>query len=373
MATRWAYHAVDAAGRRVRGAEESTDPGQLARTLERRGLLLLSADADRPADDRSAGTRGSASQVLEVTRALAALLPAGLPLSRALAAAAQLVNPRTAAVLTQVQHGVERGDALADALARHPAFFSPFYTGVVRAGERSGDLDGAFARLATQLERDERVRSRLLSAAIYPAILLVAGGIAVVVLLLFVIPRFAQLLEGAGARLPASTAALLWVAGTVRSGWPALLAALGAGLAAAAGALRSAAGRRAAARAALAIPGLRALRREQLAARSARLMSVLLKGGAPLLAALDDAAATIGDPVAAAELERVRGRIREGASLQLALGESSRACFPRCCGSSWPSARNPGGSRNSWPRPPTCSRSGASVRSSGWSRCSSPP
>ena len=323
MATRWAYHAVDASGRRVRGAEEAADARQLAETLERRGLMLVRAGT-APADQASAGPgRGAAPQIIEVTRALAALLPAGLPLARALAASAHLVGGRTAGVLADVQGAVERGDALADALGRHPAAFSPFYIGVVRAGERAGDLDGAFARLATQLEREAQLRSRLVSAAIYPAILLGVGGIAVVVLLLFVIPRFAELLEGAGAQLPASTAALLWIAQAAGRGWPFLVAALGLGATVAAGAWQSAAGRGVRARLLLASPGLGALRRGQLGARSARLLSVLLKGGAPLLAALDDAAATIGDPVARAELERVRARVREGASLQAALAEST--------------------------------------------------
>jgi len=67
-----------------------------------------------------------------------------------------------------IRRDVERGESLAAALAQHPALFSPLYVGVVRAGERSGDLDAAFARLAAQLEREEHLKGRLLSAAIYP-------------------------------------------------------------------------------------------------------------------------------------------------------------------------------------------------------------
>ena len=97
MSLRWAYRAVDGAGQRVRGAEEAPDPEQLARTLERRGLVLVRAEpAEREPGQSSVLSRfRTKAQVLELTRALAALLPAGLPLARALGAAAHLVDGRT--------------------------------------------------------------------------------------------------------------------------------------------------------------------------------------------------------------------------------------------------------------------------------------
>ena len=206
----WTYRAVDAKGKRVRGSAEAAHPRQLPRTLEARGLTLVTADpAASHAGALSAPGFGSRHQVLEVTRALASLLPAGLPLARALRAATNLATGPVARALDGVRIRVERGESLADALSQHPGLFSPLYVGVVRAGEKSGDLDAAFARLAAQLERDERLRAKLLSASIYPTILLVLGGVAVLVLLLFVIPRFAQLLSDSGARLPTSTATLL--------------------------------------------------------------------------------------------------------------------------------------------------------------------
>src|SRR5215211_2984360 len=166
----FAYRAVEPAGRRLRGTGDAATAQALADALERRGLVVLDVSA-HPAAAPAAGGRRQA--VLEVTRALAALLPAGMPLARALSAAANVGDAHAATVLTAVRERIERGDALAAALAEHPAYFSPLYVGLVRAGERSGDLASAYARLATQLERDEELRSRLLSASIYP--LLLAG------------------------------------------------------------------------------------------------------------------------------------------------------------------------------------------------------
>src|SRR5438477_43121 len=119
--------------------------------------------------------------------------------------------------------GVERGDQLSTALAEHKRLFSPLYVGLVRAGEKSGDIDGAFGRLSDQLERDEQLRGKILSAAIYPMLLATAGSIAVTVLLFFVLPRFVTLLEGSGAKLPRSTATLLAVSAGLHRLWPVLL------------------------------------------------------------------------------------------------------------------------------------------------------
>jgi type IV pilus assembly protein PilC len=201
------------------------------------------------------------------------------------------------------------------------------YIGLVRAGERSGRLDEAFQRLATQLERDDELRSKLLSAMIYPLLLGFVGSIAVTILLLFVLPRFAELLTGSGASLPTSTATLLAVASGARRYWPALLVIPAGILALFYWTQTTDEGRLAASRAMLAIPGVRTLRRYAIAARFARVVSVLLAGGAPLLTALDDAMDSITDPVAQTELAKIRQRVRDGISLRQSVAES--ALFPQ--------------------------------------------
>lgn len=315
----FAYRAVDARGKRLRGREEARSVHELTRALEDRGLLVLDA---AEAEGRGAGGGfGRRRAVLEATRALASLLAAGLPLARSLEVAEGLAPGAVADALASVRARVQRGDPVHAALAGHPRLFPPLYTGVVRAGERSGDLAGAFARLESQLEREEALRSKLVSASIYPLILAVVGGVAVVLLTLFVLPRFAELLEDAGAALPASTAALLAVSRGAVAVWPALVVGPPLLVLLAAGWLATEPGRRAASRFMLWLPGLRRLRRETLGARFARLVAVLVGGGAPLLDALEDAGESMGDPVARDEAVRVRFRVREGAPLHRALAE----------------------------------------------------
>ena len=323
----YAYSAVDTTGKRSRGSDEAASPEALSRTLTARGLVVVDVEpAPRTAQrgGESGGWRPNPRQdVLEATRALAALLGAGVTLSRALSTVAAITPGRAAAALDDVRLGIGGGQSLADALARHPRLFSPLYVGVVRAGERSGALAASFAALAAQLERQERLRARILSAMLYPLLLAVAATAASAVLVLFVLPRFAELLESAHATLPRSTAALLAVAGVLQHGWPLILAALALAAGAVVLATRSAGGRRAGAAMLLRLPVAGSLRRHTLAARFARVLGVLLAGGAPLLPALDDALESLSDPLARDEIGHIRTRVRDGAALNAAIAEGT--------------------------------------------------
>ncbi len=320
----YAYQAVDGAGKRTRGQAQAASSGALARTLEARGLFVLDVAESAEGAGTTKGFRiGRRREVLEVTRAMAALLPVGMPLAQALHAASGVASGDVKAALQEIRARVERGDTLSAALAEHRRLFPPIYVGLVRAGEKSGDIDGAFARLADQLDRDEQLRGKVLSAAIYPLLLATAGSVAVTVLLFFVLPRFVTLLEGSGAKLPTSTATLLAISAALHKAWPVLLLIPFVAAALAAGVANTDEGRRAWAATLLTLPGVRTLRRYALSGRFARLVGVLLGGGAPLLAALDDTIESIGDPIARDDAVRIRTRVRDGSSLQAAVAESS--------------------------------------------------
>jgi len=311
------FQTVDASGRRSRGREHAPDVPALVRALEARGLVPVEVrEEDR--DERTTHST-HAGRVAEAMRALTSLCQAGLPLVRALEVTASSVAGPLAAILFDIRARVERGEGVATAFAAHPGAFSAAAIGVIRAGERAGHLDGAFDRLAAQLERAGELRERLFSAAIYPAVLAVAGGAAIGVLLLFVLPRFAALLEGTGLPLPPSAAMLLAVSTALRANWL-VVPAVAALLVAAAAWLRgSAMGRRAWAAALLGVPFVRGVRRDALAAECARTLAILLRGGAPIAAALDDAARTAADPLLADALQAARGRVVAGSTMRDAL------------------------------------------------------
>ena len=320
------YKAVDSAGHRTRGRLSGATESAVSQALETRGLLPLEiVPTDRPGGGGGFGF-GRRRGVLEFTRAIAALLPAGMPLSRALEAATAASPDVIRPELEQVRARVERGDELATALAEHPRLFSSLYVGVVRAGEKSGSLDGAFERLAAHMERDDELRSKLVSMSIYPLLLATVGVGAVLVLVLFVLPRFAELLAGSGAALPRSTAIMLAIVTVSRENWGILLAVIPA-FAIALGWLRGTeGGKRLGSQLFVRLPVFGRWRRQALGAQFARIVGELVSGGAPLFSALLDARDCMTDPVVRDETDRIRTRIREGASLNVAISE--RELFP---------------------------------------------
>jgi general secretion pathway protein F len=265
--------------------------------------------------------------VLEFTRGMAALLPAGMPLSKALAASTSTSPASIQAPLHSVRERVQRGDELAAALGEHPDLFSPLYVGIIRAGEKSGALDGAFIRLTGHLEREEELRGKLLSMSIYPVALAVVGLASVLVLVLFVLPRFAEVLVGSGSPLPRSTALVLGIAEAAQQGWVYLLLVPVAFALALAWMRGTEAGQAAASRFLLSLPVVGTWRKQALAARFARMSGELLVGGSPLLSALRDTAECMGDPIARRAIDTVRGRVREGSTLTRAVEEVS--LFPQ--------------------------------------------
>ena len=325
------YTALDASGRRIVGREEASADMVVEAQLRARGLWVIEVAPAASAETRWFWPGPSQRRaVLLLTRSMASLLAAGLPLARALRTTRAVVRGSAADALGEIEASVARGEPLHAALAAHAGLFPALYTGLVRAGERSGDLAGAFGRLASYLERQDALRQRLVSASMYPLLLAAAGTVAIIVLLLVVLPRFVELLEGAGATLPASTTALLAAAGAARTAWPVFVLLPAAVLAFASWCRTAERGRRIGAMLLLRIPLIAGLRTQALGGRFARLLSTLLGGGAPLLSALEDAAASIGDPIAQEEIEQVRARVREGSTLHGALAGSG--LFPALLG-----------------------------------------
>jgi type II secretory pathway component PulF len=317
----FAYRAVDQRGNQLEGEADAPSPEILTRRLEASGLAVVrvgAASTNRPAVS-GRGAVSARAGVLDVTRALAALLSAGLPLSRALAAAGAVTRGVARDRLADVRNRVGQGETLAAALAANGDVFPPYYVGLVRAAERTGDLDVAFTRLTAQLEREDELRSKLLAAAIYPTLLAFVGMVAVGVLMLFVLPRLAGLLEGAGAELPRSTAIMLKLSSLLQRYWPALLVPPVLVAAGAAWTQFDSRGARVWSTVLLNLPVIGRLRRDMLAARFARMMGVLLAGGAPLLAALAAAAESVADPRAREAIVGVRERVREGTPLHRAI------------------------------------------------------
>lgn len=267
--------------------------------------------------------RVSEQQVADMTRELGTLLQAGLPLDRALAVLASLSGDSALRTLLEdVRSRVKEGATLADAMAAHGTVFGRFYLGLLRAGESSGALDVVFERLADHLERSREMRSAVISALMYPAILVVVAVVAVAILLGYVVPQFTQMFADFNQALPLSTRLTIAAGNFVKAwGWLAALLALAVLLLlrrqlADPGTARSWHGR------ILRVPVLGDILVKIEVARFARTLATLLKNGVPLLEALTIVKASLGNRALAEALESVAGGLRDGRNLAEPLAET---------------------------------------------------
>lgn len=257
-------------------------------------------------------------RVAQLTRRLATLLNAGVPLVRALETLVkQEEQSGLDAVVADVAAGVRGGGRLSDSLARHPRVFDALYVRMVRAGEAGGIIDEVLLRMATFLEASEAIRRKLRAALVYPVIvLLVASGI-VGFLVSFVIPQFEaiffNMLRGQG--LPVLTQVVLEVSDFARHRWWVFPLFLIGGVGVCKGMSRSPAIGRGLDRLKLGLPILGGLYQKIAIARFARMFGTLLASGVPILEALRVSRDVAGNSVVAGALTVVHDRVRDGESL----------------------------------------------------------
>ena len=162
--------------------------------------------------------------LMTLTQQLATLVDSGLTLDDGLSTLVKLSETeKTRSVLADIRKQVHAGSSFADALAEHPKVFSKLYVNMIRAGEAGGILGEALSRLALFMEKSVELKNSIRSAMVYPAILTLVGGTAVIVLITFVIPQFSKLFEEMGAALPLPTQIMLGLSSLIIDYWPALI------------------------------------------------------------------------------------------------------------------------------------------------------
>ena len=326
------YTAIGAGGEMQRGVLDAANEAEVVARLQRQGSLPMRAEPVEQGGILGGllhadflPRRGlSAQQVADLTRELAIMLGAGQDLDRALRYTLETApNQRVGGVLSRLRDAVRDGSPLSTALAREPGSFPRLYIGMVRAGEASGRLAEALARLADLLERQRRIAATVTSALIYPCLLAVAAIGAVTLLLTQVLPQFVPLFQQSGAQLPASTQFLIDAGAFVTQWGILLLLGLLVLCALCGAALRQPGTRLTADRLLLRVPIVGSLQRELLAARLTRALGTLLVNGVPLITALGIARDALGNLAAAAALDRASLSARGGGSLAQPLADAS--------------------------------------------------
>ncbi|MBI0326725.1 type II secretion system F family protein [Burkholderia plantarii] len=285
-----------------------------ARThAEARGLHVTRV-APLRALRRPAGARGGISLVL-FSQELLALLKAGLSIVEGLEALLEREGgARLRGVLERLLAGLREGKRFSSLLGEQPDVFPPLYVGIVRAAEGTSDLPRALQRYVDYQQRIDTVRNKLVSAAIYPSILLVVGGGVSAFLISYVVPRFATIYEGTGRALPWMSQMLLdWGKFAAAHGLPLALAALGGGAALVMG-VRAAIARVGLVSLLGRVPVLGPHLRIYQLSRLYLTLGMLLEGGIPIVAAMETACGTVS-PAMREGLLAARAAVQSGEPL----------------------------------------------------------
>jgi general secretion pathway protein F len=325
----YAYKGLNEKGRNVGGIIDADSPKTARIKLRRSGIFPtdLNETRETPGGGASTGSRFSVdlSSLFEritpqdlalMTRQLATLVGAGLPLVECLGALVEQVDSaKQKKILSQVRERVVEGGTLADAMNAHPSVFSGLYVNMVRAGEASGALDLVLIRLAEYTERAAALQAKVRSALTYPIFMGMASSAILFFLLSYVVPKVTRIFEESHAKLPTMTIILLAISGFLSNYWwivigLAILIAGGMRLW-----TRTPAGRLQFDRLVLRVPYFGKVLKKVALARFARTLSTLLLGGIPLLQALDIVKHVVSNMVLSNAIEDGRNSIREGHSV----------------------------------------------------------
>lgn len=329
----FAWRAAQAAGQVVQGHITADTPAHAMKLLRERGLTPLKIEdaapgaATQPALAAGSSRKPRASQgpvnqadILALTSELSIMLKAGLALDSALRVLIEMSHkPSVAAMLQQTLEDVKGGTPFSRALSRNRELFGDFYINMVRSGEASGQLSSVLARLVEHMDRLRALRESVISATIYPAILLAVAVISLVVMLGFVVPQFEKLFQDMGDALPMPTRIVMHL-GHAFSDYGLVMAMVAALLVwFVARWLRSPAGRAWWQARLLKVPVIGRLMWKYELTLFSRSLGTLLGNGVPMLAALRIATETVSNTVLRKPLEQVAPMVKDGGKLVTAV------------------------------------------------------
>jgi len=226
-------------GKAAKGYRDADNPKALRVLLRREGIILTSATeeserkkrAKKEVDLLAIFRRVSTSDIAVMTRQLATLVRAGVPLVDSLTALTEQVEKEALVrILTEVRESVNEGTSFAKSLSAHPKVFPSLYVNMVAAGEASGTLESVLERLADFMEGQARLKGKVMSAMAYPVLMSIIGTIMVGVLMVAVVPKVTSIFENLGKELPWYTQLLIFVSDAVAGYWWAIIGSVVSGI-----------------------------------------------------------------------------------------------------------------------------------------------
>jgi type IV pilus assembly protein PilC len=322
--TSFSYVAVDATGKKQTGVLEATSAVAARNELlgksfevlnvrERKSLLKIELTPKKI----------KRNDVMNFSRQLGAYLHAGIPILDALnALAADTQNPYLKRVLVTVYDSLRAGSSFADAVSQFGDIFPPYYVGILRSAELTGNLDVVLEQLSDYIERDVSVRSAIKSALTYPLVVLAMAAVTVTVLVTYVLPKFESFFRGLHAKLPLPTRMLLDFARFLEDWWPLLVGGFVAVVAGSFFYFRTERGRVTRDRLFLRMPAIGGVVQYAVIERFTRILGTMLNAGVPIPEALVASSEATNNRVYQQALTAVRGEVMRGEGLAQPLADT---------------------------------------------------
>ena len=311
------WEGKDRSGKIVRGEIRAAGENQVKATLRRQGVLATKIKKRR----MRSGKKIRPKDIALFTRQMATMMKAGVPLLQAFDIVGRgNTNPSVTKLLNDIRGDVETGTSLNAAFRKFPMYFDALYCNLVEAGEQAGILETLLDRLATYMEKTEAIKSKIRSALMYPASVVIVAFVVVTVIMIFVIPAFKEVFTSFGAELPAPTLFVMNVSEFFVSYWWLILGIIfGGGYFFMQAWRRSEKMQRFMDRALLKMPIFGALIDKSCVARWTRTLSTMFAAGVPLVEALDSVGGASGNSVYAIATEKIQQEVSTGTSLTNAM------------------------------------------------------
>ena len=321
MADSYAFRVRTAEGRVVEGTMEADGEAAVANRLRSQGLVPITISKEKKdalkMELHIFPEKVKLRDVAVFSRQFATMIGSGLSLLRTLnILAEQTENKLLARTIASVRDDVERGSSLSASMSKHPKVYSELYVAMVRAGETGGQLDTVLNRVADNFEADYKLRQKVKSAMTYPVVVAGIAVLLVTIMLLFVVPTFANMFTGLGGTLPLPTQILLKLSQAAKWLVPLLIVlAIGGRIGWKRGRLANADFRLQTDKLKLKVPIFGDLFQKVALSRFARTLALLLRAGVPVLQALDIVSQTTGNEVLSRAAQDVKESVRSGETM----------------------------------------------------------
>lgn len=329
-------------GERVEGVVEAPDRAGAVRQIESMGHIPVSITETTKTFKQEDGKqkrfkfesgfqrkpRMKLQELLLFSRELSDLVASGMTIGRALhTLSARKETGAAGQIVETLRDEIIQGTSLSDALGLYPETFSPLYVNLVRAGEASGNLPTSLEHICVHYERVQEARGKVISALSYPAIVMLVGGLAVIGLMVFIVPKFANTFDEMGATLPAPTLALMALSNFITHYGLVLIGLIVVGTVLFKKWINQDKGKKTWHKVVLRIPIAGAIVTTNAYAHFARTLGTLLHNGVSVLPALKIVQKTVNNVVISEEIGKARERVTDGASLSGPLAQGK--IFPR--------------------------------------------